>query len=72
MATDKKRIMISLTDDQYADLEAISEETGLTKSACVSLAMAEWSKKMRRRAIRAAEAKAGAAEAAEKGERNEA
>lgn len=42
MATEKKRIMVSLTEDQVKRLEEACAETGLSKSAIVSLALTDW------------------------------
>ena len=49
MPTTKKRIMISLTDDQLADLQAAAQETGLTKSGWIVLALMDWKRKKSRR-----------------------
>lgn len=49
MPTTKKRIMISLTDEQFADLQAAAQEAGLTKSGWVVLALMDWKRKKSRR-----------------------
>ncbi len=49
MPTSKKRIMISLTDDQLTDLQAAAQETGLTKSGWIVLALMDWKRKKSRR-----------------------
>lgn len=36
MATDKKRVTISLSDERYADFEKLVKETGFTKSTLVT------------------------------------
>ena len=36
MATDKKRVTISLSDERYADFEKLVKETGFTKSNLVT------------------------------------
>lgn len=49
MPTTKKRIMISLTDEQFADLQAAAQETGLTKSGWIVLALMDWKRRKSRR-----------------------
>lgn len=41
--------MISLTDDQLADLQAAAQETGLTKSGWIVLALMDWKRRKPRR-----------------------
>lgn len=36
MATDKKRVTISLSDERYEDFEKLVKETGFTKSTLVT------------------------------------
>lgn len=44
MASNKKRIMISLTEEQNKDLENLAKERGFTKSAIVAIAIEEYKK----------------------------
>lgn len=41
----KKRVVVSLTIDQTKELEEASKNSGLSKSAIISLALKEWMKK---------------------------
>lgn len=43
--TNKKRVQISLTKEQYLNLENISKEKGFSKSAILALALEEYSRK---------------------------
>lgn len=43
--TNKKRVQISLTKEQYLKLENISKEKGFSKSAILALALEEYSRK---------------------------
>lgn len=43
--TNKKRVQISLTKEQYSNLENISKEKGFSKSAILALALEEYSRK---------------------------
>lgn len=43
--TNKKRVQISLTKEQYFLLENISKEKGFSKSAILALALEEYSRK---------------------------
>ena len=45
MATQKKRLQISLTDEQFAILEKLSKEKGFTKSAILALALEKLNQK---------------------------
>ena len=45
MATDKKRITVSLTEKQYSELEKFAKEKGFSKSAILALALEEYSRK---------------------------
>lgn len=44
VSENKKRVMISLTNEQKEELEEISKKTGLSKSAIVILAIQEYKK----------------------------
>ena len=44
VASNKKRIMISLTEEQNNDLENLAKERGFTKSAIVAIAIEEYKK----------------------------
>ncbi|GGB13386.1 ribbon-helix-helix protein, CopG family [Macrococcus hajekii] len=44
MATEKKRIMISLTEEQNNELEKMAKERGFSKSAIIALALEEYKK----------------------------
>lgn len=44
VASNKKRIMISLTEEQNKDLENLAKERGFTKSAIVAIAIEEYKK----------------------------
>jgi len=41
-AKDKQRVMVTLTTRQVEQLDAIAEETGVSRSAVVSLALSQW------------------------------
>lgn len=41
-AKDKQRIMVTLTAQQVEKLDAIAEETGVSRSGIVSLALSQW------------------------------
>lgn len=41
-ATEKKRVMVSLTPEQAKRLDAVCAETGLTKTAVMVLALVDW------------------------------
>lgn len=41
-AKDKQRIMVTLTTRQVEQLDAIAEETGVSRSGIVSLALSQW------------------------------
>lgn len=41
-AKDKQRVMVTLTTNQVEQLDAIAEETGVSRSAVVSLALSQW------------------------------
>ena len=45
MATNKKRITVSLTEDQYSPLEKLAKEKGFSKSAILALALEDYSRK---------------------------
>lgn len=45
MATNKKRITVSLTEDQYSTLEKLAKEKGFSKSAILALALEDYSRK---------------------------
>ena len=45
MAEEKKRVLLTLSLDKAEDLETISKEMGISKSALVSLWIAENSRK---------------------------
>lgn len=38
----KQRIMITLTESQVKRVDAIADETGVSRSAVVALALAQW------------------------------
>ncbi|MFK4842124.1 MULTISPECIES: ribbon-helix-helix protein, CopG family [Lactococcus] len=42
---DKKRITVSLTEDQYSTLEKLAKEKGFSKSAILALALEDYSRK---------------------------
>ena len=44
VVSNKKRIMISLTEEQNKELESIAKEKGFTKSAIVAIAIEEYKK----------------------------
>ena len=41
-AKEKQRVMVTLTARQVAQLDAIAEETGVSRSGIVSLALSQW------------------------------
>ena len=41
-AKDKQRVMVTLTTKQVEQLQAIADETGVSRSAIVSLALSQW------------------------------
>ena len=41
-AKDKQRIMVTLTTRQVEQLDAIADETGVSRSGIVSLALSQW------------------------------
>lgn len=41
-AQDKQRIMVTLTTSQVEQVDAIATETGVSRSAVVALALAQW------------------------------
>lgn len=41
-AKDKQRVMVTLTMRQVEQLDAISDETGVSRSGIVSLALSQW------------------------------
>lgn len=41
-AKDKQRVMVTLTTRQVEQLDAIAEETGVSRSGIVSLALSQW------------------------------
>lgn len=41
-ATDKQRVMVTLTTRQVEQLDAIAAETGVSRSGIVSLALSQW------------------------------
>lgn len=41
-AKDKQRVMVTLTTRQVQKLDAIAEETGVSRSGIVSLALSQW------------------------------
>lgn len=41
-ATEKQRIMVTLTTRQVQQLDAIADETGVSRSGIVSLALSQW------------------------------
>ena len=43
-AKDKQRVMVTLTTRQVQKLDAIAEETGVSRSGIVSLALSQWLK----------------------------
>lgn len=43
--TTKKRLQVSLTEEQYSNLENIANEKGFSKSAILALALEEYSRK---------------------------
>lgn len=44
MTTDKKRITVSLTEEQYKNLERFASVKGFSKSAILALALEEYAK----------------------------
>lgn len=48
MATEKKRVSISLTDEQYEIVEKMAKERGFSKTAIFVLALEEYIKHMER------------------------
>lgn len=50
----KRRLQVSLTDEQISELQKVSEETGVSKSAIVAMAVADWMerRKVQRTALR--------------------
>lgn len=44
MATQKKRVQISFTDEQYEDLVRLAKSKGFSKSAIIVLALEEYAK----------------------------
>ncbi len=44
VSDNKKRIMISLTEEQNKELESMAKERGFTKSAIVAIALEEYKK----------------------------
>lgn len=45
MATKKKRLQVSLTDEQFEILQALATKTGISKSGILALALEEYAKK---------------------------
>lgn len=41
-AKEKQRVMVTLTARQVAQLDAIAEETGVSRSGIISLALSQW------------------------------
>lgn len=41
-AKDKQRVMVTLTTKQVEQLQEIADETGVSRSAIVSLALSQW------------------------------
>jgi len=41
-ATDKQRVMVTLTARQVAQIDEIAAETGVSRSGIVSLALSQW------------------------------
>lgn len=54
MPAPKKRIMVSLTEDQIKMLEDVCTETGLSKSSALGLALMDWIDQRKKRAAEAA------------------
>ncbi|GAA3720317.1 ribbon-helix-helix domain-containing protein [Salinicoccus jeotgali] len=44
MGTEKKRLMISLTEEQNNELEKLAKEKGFSKSAIIVIALEEYKK----------------------------
>lgn len=42
IAEDKQRVMVTLTTKQVEQIDAIADETGVSRSAVVSLALSQW------------------------------
>lgn len=38
----KRRLQVSLTDEQISELQRVSKETGVPKSSIVAMAIADW------------------------------
>lgn len=45
MATQKKRLQVSFTEEQYENLLKLAKDKGFSKSAIIVLALEEYSKK---------------------------
>lgn len=45
MATQKKRLQVSLTDEQYEILLSIAQKKGISKSAILALSLEEYAEK---------------------------
>lgn len=41
----KRRLQISFTDEQIRELQKVSKEVGVTKSAIVAMAVSDWVKR---------------------------
>ena len=41
----KRRLQISFTDEQIRELQKVSKEVGVTKSAIVAIAVSDWVKR---------------------------
>lgn len=48
MPTDKKRITVSLTEEQNNNLETFAKEKGFSKSAILVLALEEYAKNIKK------------------------
>lgn len=49
MTTQKKRLQVSLTDEQYEMLLVIAQKKGISKSGILALALEEYSEKQLKR-----------------------
>lgn len=47
MATQKKRLQVSFTEEQYENLLKLAKDKGFSKSAIIVLALEEYSKKQK-------------------------
>lgn len=42
VSENKKRLMITITEEQLKKLEEVCKETGLSKSSVIAFALSEW------------------------------